>query len=264
MMKTNRVKKLLNSGRLAVGQWVGLCDPAVVEIMALAGYDFVAIDLEHTMFDLQTVENMVRAAEATEITSLVRVSSLDPKMILRIMECGAQGVFLPHVRTADEVKLAVDAAKYWPEGDRGISGVTRAARYLAPDFMAHTRVSNEETMIIAMIEEAEAVERIDEILAVDGLDVAFIGPADLARSLGILGRKNHPRMAEAVDRVIETHRRLEKAHIGIACFHSMYDPPLETLINKGIRCVTTSPTDTALLLRACREQVQMAREAERK
>ena len=261
-MRQNRAKELLNSDRLVVGQWVGLCDPAVVEIMALGGYDFTAIDLEHTMLDLQTVENMVRAAEATGITSLVRVPSTDPKMILRVMECGAEGIFLPHVRTGEEVKVAVDAVKYWPEGDRGISGVTRAARYLAPDFLEHARTSNRETMIVAMIEEVQAVDRIDEILSVDGLDVAFIGPADLSRSLGILGQKNHPRMAEAVDLVLEAGRRIQKAKIGIACFHGTYNPPLTDLVRKGIRFVTTSPTDTALLLRAFKEQVRLAREAE--
>ncbi len=261
-MKPNRIKKIISSGRLALGQWVGLCDPAVVEIMALAGYDFAAIDLEHTMFDLQTVENMVRAAEATQIAPFVRVPSVDPKMILRIMECGAQGIILPHIHTAEELKYAVEAVRYWPMGNRGISGSTRAARYLAEDFIAYAKSSNEETMVVALIEEVDAVDRIDEILSVDGLDVASIAPADLARSLGVLGQKNHPRMIEAVDRVLEAGRRLGKASIGINLFHFMYDLSAEELIRKGVRFATASPTDTGLLLRACREQVRLVREAE--
>ena len=244
---------------LVVGQWVGLCDPAVVEISALAGYDFAVIDLEHTMIDLQTVENMVRAAEATGIDAMVRIPSLDSKMILRILECGATGIWVPHVRSAQEVREIVSAARYWPEGNRGFSGVTRAAKYLSSDFMEHTKVSNKKTMIVAMIEEKEAVDQIDEILSVNGLDIAFIGPADLSQSLGVPGQKNHKKIIEAINHILETSQRIKNAQIGIAWPHSAFEEPLADLVSKGIRCITMSPTDTGLLLRASREQLKMAK-----
>lgn len=261
-MKKNRAKELLNAGRLVIGEWMGISDPAVVEIAALAGYDFVAIDLEHSMIDLKTVENMVRAAEATNITALVRVPSIDPKMILRIMDGGADGVVLPHVHSAEDVKIAVDAIKYYPMGHRGISAVARSARYFASDFMEYSRISNKETMIVAMIEESKAIENIEEILSVEGLDVAFIGPADLSSSLGVLADKNHPKIEEAVNKVIAVGQKIKKAKIGIAVFHGNYNPPVSDLLKKGIRFVTTTPMDSALLLRAFREQVRLVREAE--
>ena len=128
-MRQNRVKKLMREGKLALGKYVSLADPQVVEIIGIAGFDAAFIDMEHTGFDLRTVEEMIRASDLAGVTSMVRVPDNDAKLILRILDMGAEGIIVPHIEGLEGAKRAVDAVRYPPLGDRGGAGGTRAARF---------------------------------------------------------------------------------------------------------------------------------------
>ena len=127
-MRENRVKAKIGQGKLALGTYVGIADPAVVEVIGLAGFDAAFIDMEHTSFDLMTVEAMIRASDLAGITSIVRVPDNNAKTILRVLDAGAQGIQVPHIADANDAAAAVKAVRYAPLGERGMAGSTRAAR----------------------------------------------------------------------------------------------------------------------------------------
>jgi 4-hydroxy-2-oxoheptanedioate aldolase len=201
-IRPNATKRRLLAGGLAVGTIVPGNDPALVEISALAGFDHVIIDGEHGSVSVRDVEDLVRAAEAVGITPLARVPSNTPVDILRFLDAGVMGVMVPQVRTADDARRAVAAARYHPEGQRGLAG-SRAARYgLAGSLADYVAAANREVMVMALLEDRAAVENIDAILAVPGIDVFFIGPADLAQSYGYPGRADQPEVQAAIDTII--------------------------------------------------------------
>jgi 2-keto-3-deoxy-L-rhamnonate aldolase RhmA len=215
-MRSNPLKAKMLAGQPVLGTFVHLSDPAVVEIAGAAGLDFAIIDTEHSSKDLSTVENMVRAADAFGIASLVRVHVNEEKTILRVLETGTNGIVIPFVESADDVRRAREALRYPPEGSRGTCTVTRAARYgaLRPQFADHARDSNRELLLVGLIESAKGVEGIDEILDA-GLDVAFVGRGDLAAGLGVAGDSSHPHVLEAVGRVLDAARQRREQWSGI-------------------------------------------------
>jgi 2-keto-3-deoxy-L-rhamnonate aldolase RhmA len=150
-----RLRKLIDMDQPGFGLWVCLADPAVVEIAAYAGYDFVNIDLEHSSLDLPGVANMLRAATACGISALVRIPGNDANMILRVVELGPDGIIIPHIHDAQDARRAVTAAKYAPLGDRGMSAATRSARYGIDeaDFLSYTARINRELIIYGQIED---------------------------------------------------------------------------------------------------------------
>ena len=138
--------------------------------------------MEHTSFDLPTVQLMVMAAERVGITSLVRTPGFDPAFILRLLDMGVQGIQVPHVSDPQTAREAVKAVRYPPEGDRGMAAGSRAADFGKIPLLDHMAKSNREILLACMIEDMEAVERIDEIAAVAGVDLLAVGPSDLSRS----------------------------------------------------------------------------------
>ena len=141
-MRQNRVKDVMGRGQLAIGGYVSLADPQVVEIIGLAGFDAAFIDMEHTGFELGLVGEMIRAADLVGVTSIVRVPDNDAKLILRILDMGAEGIIIPHVDGVEGAKQAVAAVRYAPLGDRGGAAGTRAARYGTVPWRDHVRESN--------------------------------------------------------------------------------------------------------------------------
>lgn len=239
-MDPRRVREMLAMDQPAWGVWVTLPAPAIVEVAAYAGYDFVALDMEHCALDFLTIENMLRAAAATRISSFIRVPENNPKTILRAVEIGPDGIIIPHVRDAADVRRAVEAARFRPLGDRGMSDKTRAGQYgaAASDFLAFTQQVNRDLMVVALIEEASAVEDIEAIAALDGLDVCFIAPSDLSRSLGYMGTRNEPHVAAAVQRVAAAVRSAGKAKLGIAALHSNLELDGPACVALGCRMIT--------------------------
>lgn len=201
-MKENYLKRTLEEGENVFGPFLKLVDPAVVEIMGFAGFDFVIIDAEHGPISIQSAQNMIRAAETANITSIIRVAKNDESLILRALDIGAQGVEIPQINCKSDALRAVKSVKYSPQGERGVCRYVRAANYSSMDKFKYFKSANEETMIITHIEGVEGINNLDEILSVPGIDVIFIGPYDLSQSLGIPGEVNHSLVIEKMKEVI--------------------------------------------------------------
>jgi 4-hydroxy-2-oxoheptanedioate aldolase len=206
MLTENRLKAAIAQGRLALGLLGSVPSPLLVEMLGYAGYDFVILDQEHVGVNPETLENMIRAAECSGLTALVRVPSAAPDGILRALDAGAQGVVIPRVRSRQEAEAAVRAARYHPLGSRGISGgrTTGFGRIPLADYLER---ANREVMVVVMIEDREAVEAIDSIVSVPGVDLVLEGAIDLSQSYGVPARFDHPEVQQAIRRIAESCRR---------------------------------------------------------
>jgi 2-keto-3-deoxy-L-rhamnonate aldolase RhmA len=203
------LKTRISQGETLVGTFVFLPSPALVEIIAKAGFDFIIIDMEHSPKDWSTVEHMIRAANIHGLPVLIRVSENSEKLILQCLEIGADGIVLPFVQTAEQVTDAANAVYYPPKGKRGTCTVTRVTGYGAhrQRFLEHCREQNERLVIVAQIEDIAGVENIDAIIAADpGIDVVLLGRSDLASALGAPGQVDDPRVMEASDRMLTAIR----------------------------------------------------------
>ena len=197
-MKENRLLQTLEAGKTAYGTFCIVPSGSLVEAIGAAGLDFAILDMEHGPLSAETCEEMARGADCAGIAPIVRVSDNRPELILRALDSGAAGVQIPQVGSREEAQRAVEAAKYAPLGRRGVSIFTRAGGYLgSPD---HSERCNARQMIAAHIEGMEAVENLDAILEVDGIDVLFLGPYDLSQSLGITGQVDDPRVRGTLER----------------------------------------------------------------
>lgn len=174
-------RERLLAGDLLAGTWVKTPHPHVVEVLALAGLDVLVLDAEHAPFDRGALDVCILAARANGMAVLVRPASADPAMILAALDGGADGVIIPHVRSVAEAQTAALACRYAP-GGRGFAGSTRAAGYTTKGMALH-RDTARDVVVIAQIEDAEAVEQIEAIVQVPGIDALFIGRADLTIAL---------------------------------------------------------------------------------
>jgi 4-hydroxy-2-oxoheptanedioate aldolase len=209
-MRKNRIRERLAAGEIALGGNVGAYAPDLVELLGAMGLDWVFIDCEHGSMNETEVTNMVRAADIYNMTPILRVPTNSPSVILRFMDVGVMGVVIPHLDTKEDAEKAVSAVKYYPMGERGSNyGGGRNNDYGIgmTDVRDYYEASNRETMVIALIESEEAVNNIDEIVAVPGLDVGWLGPADMAQSMGFPGQSV---VDAACDRVIEATIRAGK------------------------------------------------------
>jgi len=194
------MKARFAAGEPAFGVSIMIPSPQLVEMVAGLGFDWVLIDCEHGTISLETVELLVMAAEASGVTPIVRPVSNGAADILQVMDRGAMGVQVPHVTTAEEARAAVAAVKFHPMGSRSLAAGTRAAGYdLAYSPAEAIAAANRETLVCVQLEDAAAIENADEILAVDGVDVFFIGPSDLSQSMGHPGDPKAPAVAEAIE-----------------------------------------------------------------
>ena len=203
-MRKNTTKAKLKAGETVFGCFVRYPDASLVEVLGYQGWDFIVFDGEHGTLTPRDCENMVRAAELREVTPIVRVTTNQPPVILRYMDVGAQGLHVPWVNSAAEAEAAVRSVKYYPRGIRGLAGVRAADYGQVIPLSEYVQQANAETLVVIHIETVEAVERLPEIVAVDGVDVIFIGPTDLSHSFGVPGQPQHPTVQEAMQRVVET------------------------------------------------------------
>ena len=214
-------KQRLASGEAVFGSFVFLASPDIVEIMGMAGFDYVIIDLEHSPKDWSSIANMIRAAELYGMASLIRVRENSEKTILEALELGATGIVLPFVQNATDVIRATRASNYPPLGMRGTCTLTRAARYgsLRSSFIEHSQIQNEKVVLIGQIEDRLGVENVQEILSCDpGLDALIVGRSDLASSLGKPGQVEDPIVLLATETVIKAareHKRSIPSGIGL-------------------------------------------------
>lgn len=198
-MKKNVMKEKLLAGQPAYGVSVMIPSPQVVEMVAAAGFDWVLLDCEHGTLTLESVELMAMAAEASGITAIARPVSRSAEHILQVLDRGVMGVQVPHVNTAADAREVLAAVKFHPEGRRSLAAGTRAAVYDSHGALSeYVKAANEATLVAIQLEDKEAIENIDELLAVEGIDVFFIGPSDLSQSMGFPGNPKAPAVAEAI------------------------------------------------------------------
>lgn len=239
------LKEKIRAGQPTLGLFIRTPAPQIIESIAETGLDFVALDAEHAPFGINALDTCILAARASRIPVLVRVPEATSTKVLSVLDMGAAGIIVPHVKTADKALESVAASRY-VGGTRGFSGAHRAAAYGAIPPNTFKKKSDASTIVIGQIEDADGVENIDEIAAVSTLDAVFIGRADLANSLGVAS-PNEPAVDQAVDRICKSGLQAKRT-IG------MYLPTTadaKKFRAKGVSLFIIS-TDQGLLIKAVR------------
>lgn len=212
-MKDNKAKQKILAGEKVLGAFLNLETPAVAEILGLLGYDFIIIDTEHGPGDVESAQHIIRAALLRDITPMVRVRQSDRSSIMKMIDIGAEGLLIPFVKSAAEVRQIVQYAKYAPVGEKGF-GYSRRVGYgleeKAADLEKFFAWANENTLVIPQCETVQCLEHIEEIAAIDGVDGIFVGPFDLSVSMGIPGQTSHPDFKAALERVLEACKQAGK------------------------------------------------------
>ncbi|MCA9838764.1 MAG: HpcH/HpaI aldolase/citrate lyase family protein [Trueperaceae bacterium] len=208
-LATNQFKKRLAEFKLQRGVWCTIPDVTVVEILASSGFDWMLIDTEHSPSSDFSTYHLLQVAAAFPISTLVRVSSLNPVEIKKLLDFGAQSIMIPNVQTVEEAKLAAASVTYPPAGIRGVAGITRATAY--GEVSDYAQKARDEICLIVQIETVKAVENIEAIAQVEGIDAMFVGPADLAASMGYVGQVSHPEVQKLATSAIERIRKQGKA-----------------------------------------------------
>jgi 4-hydroxy-2-oxoheptanedioate aldolase len=209
-MKANILKKALADGKTVFGPFCKILDPAIVELAALAGFDFVIIDMEHGPYSIETAQQMVRAAEARGITSVVRVTENSETSILRVLDIGARSVQVPQISTAEDAEKVVSSSLFYPKGERGMCRYVRAGDYTAVDKAEHFGTTNESILTIIHIEGVKGLENLPSILKCDGIDVIFLGPYDLSQSCGVPGQVHHEKVVKRMEEAVALARKSGK------------------------------------------------------
>ena len=249
-MRTNPVKKKLRAGEPTFGTWLSLGDLYATRVMARAGFDWMCIDVQHGVVDYRDMLQMLQAVAVTDVPAMVRVPWNDPGWIMKALDAGAAGVIVPTVNTPEEAKVAVGACRYPPDGYRSW-GPTRVALGV-PDYSP--KLANRSVICAVMVETVSAIDRLEEIVAVEGVDAVFIGPSDFAVSMGLPPRSDEPehrRRLEAVPAICQSHDVVA----GIACGSGEL---LEQWRHAGYTMLA-APSDMVLLRRAAAEILQTAR-----
>lgn len=205
----NPVKKALLERQVTLGTWMQFGHPGIAEILANTGFDWIAADCEHTDIGIEGFAAVARSMYGRGPVPLVRVRENDTLAIRQVLDIGAQGVIVPLVNTAEDAQKAVDAVKFPPDGIRGFAFFR--ANDWGMNFDEYAGRANQETVVIVMIETKEAVDNIDAILAVEGIDGVLIGPYDMSGSYGVIGQTSHPFLLQARRRVVEACQEAGKS-----------------------------------------------------
>jgi 2-keto-3-deoxy-L-rhamnonate aldolase RhmA len=195
------IKAKMSKGVPSIGTWMSMAHPSIAEILSMGGYDWVVVETEHTAIDVSEVLRLIIAIEQRGAVPLVRLAWVDPIQAKAVLDSGAAGVLVPMVNTKSDAEVVVKMTKYPPLGYRGV-GLARAQDY-GRKFDAYVKNANEDTLVIVQIEHIDAVNNIEEILSVKGIDGTFIGPYDLSMSLGIPGQLTHPSVIAAKEKVLK-------------------------------------------------------------
>lgn len=244
MENAKKFRDKLRQGGICLGLGITFTDATVTEAVCSVA-DFVWIDAEHNALSLETVQAHIMATKGSDTTPLVRVPWNDPVLIKPVLDIGAAGVIVPLIRTADDVRQAVAACLYPPDGIRGF-GPRRPSNYARLGGPEFCQAANEAIITIVQIEHIDAVNNLDEILAVPGLTSVVLGPNDLAGSMGHMGQPDHPEVLSAIETVIATTRQTE-VFVGLATGGEPEE--LIEWINKGIQWMPVG-TDFSFLVRS--------------
>jgi len=201
------LKERLEDGERLLGGWLNTASPVAAEILSGAGYDFLLIDQEHAPVDLEKLHSLLTAVEANDAWTAVRVPSHDPGHLKRVLDLGCEAIMIPAVGSADEARAVIAACRYPPGGRRGLAlSVVRASGY-GRDVTGYAASRQRRQLLMMQIETTEGLDAVDEIAALDGVDLLFIGPNDLAAAIGCFGQLDHPALHAAMARIEEAAQR---------------------------------------------------------
>ena len=239
----NPVKEKLKAGKATVGAWVNMGNPDIAEQMSMFGFDWLTFDLEHGLMTAPDAQRMMQAMNNSKCTPLVRVPINTPVYFKWALDMGAFGVVVPYVNTREEASRAVQACKYPPEGIRGC-GPRRASRYYT-EVTKYVKTSNDDVLVVVMIESQTALDNLDEILSVPGVDAVFIGPDDLSLNLGIFQQRSHPKFEGALTRVLDACKK----H-GVAPGMHCNENNINDILSRGFKFCGLNDDDTFLAIGA--------------
>lgn len=241
-MRENKIKQLWQAGKTAVNAWLTIPSSWTAEVMAHAGFDSLTIDMQHGLPDYQVALTMLQAISTTDVAPLARVPWNDPAILMRMLDAGVYGIICPMINSRAQAEAFVGACRYAPKGYRSV-GPARASLYAGDDYLER---ANDTILTFAMIETAEALQNLDDILSTPGLDGLYVGPSDLSLSLGLptLGDFTHPTLMRAVDTILNAAAR----HNVAPGIHAYTPENAIRLSERGFRFVT--PADDTRLLRA--------------
>jgi 2-dehydro-3-deoxyglucarate aldolase/4-hydroxy-2-oxoheptanedioate aldolase len=230
----NKTKAKLKRGEIALGHFVlEFATPGIGHMIANAGCDFAIFDMEHTSFSHEQMRQAILSAKSAGITPIVRASDTEYFLMSRPLDAGAEGIMVPRVETKEQTEKIIESIKYPPLGVRGSAFGIAHDNYKGGDIGVATRKANEETLIIVQTETAKSVENVNQILSVKGIDVAWIGQADMTVSLGIPGQYDHPKFLKALDTIINTCAKYNVA----PGFIPITLQETKMMIDKGIKCI---------------------------
>ena len=248
------------SGEFILGMTCSTMSPVMTEIIGYGGFDFVIIDTEMMSINPETIESMVRAAEATGTVPIIKLKANNRLLISDALNTGAPMCKIPHAVSAEYIKRGVDAAYFHPRGSRGLCSVSRANRYGQGKMSELQKWTNECAQIIPIIEDKEAIENIDEIMAVDGVEVYDIGPVDLAHSYDLQPDKgfSHPELQVALDKIVEAADKYGKHVMTVPVIGEDLTPELTKsyLIDRGVKMIFYR-TDSINLRNASRDAMRL-------
>lgn len=252
-MRDNHMLQAWRRGESTIGAWISIDSAYASEVMAHVGFDWMCLDMQHGLLDYNDVKHMMMAVSTTDTVPIVRVPWNEPYEIMKALDAGAMGVIVPLVNNREEAERAVSACRYPPEGIRSY-GPARAALYAGRDYAEH---ANQQIACIVMIETAEALENLDEIMSTPGVDAVYIGPNDLAYALELkpAGDNDTPKHVDAVTHILETaqkHGIAAGIQTGSLAFTQRY-------LKQGFQMVTLG-SDTAFMSRLARQELKAARE----
>jgi 2-keto-3-deoxy-L-rhamnonate aldolase RhmA len=258
-MKEYTLKKAIREEKILFGMSIKTPAPNLLEIIGYSGFDFIYVDMEHSTINLESLSEMVLAADLSGLAILVRVSDNNPPEIRKVLEIGAEGVIVPHVNNREEALRAVQAARFTPDGKRGFHSLVRSSSFNMPPISIeeYTRLSNDGVSLIVQVEEKQAIENIEEITNVRGIDVVLLGPSDLSLSIGLPGQFQSPEIIKAIDKVIETAK---KKGIPIMCSASYLIQPVSVenitaLVDKGLRLLLLGSVE-GIIRQACIDKME--------
>lgn len=248
----NDFKSRLESGKSVIGPFMKTGDPAFVEVAGYSGFDFAVLDLEHGPLSIESMQNNIRAACLSNLVPIIRVQDNNAVNIGKALDIGALGIQVPQIRTTGEAEEAVRAARFFPSGERGVCRFVRAAHYSSMDRNEYFR-SADETLVILQLEGREAIEDLDGILDVKGIDIIFIGPYDLSQSLGVPGDINNPDVICKMQYIVD---KSKSRKIVVGTFIDQIDG-IGRWKNAGVQYLCYS-VDVGIFTDACRNIVALA------
>lgn len=246
----NEFKNKLKEGKPVFGPFMKSTDPAFIEVAGYSGFDFVILDMEHGPAGFSEMQNLIRAALIANVIPIVRTSDTSEVSIAKPLDLGALGVQIPQVTSAGMARDCLRAAKFFPEGERGVCRFVRAARYSSLPREEYFKKANE-ILVIIQLEGKEAILDIDNILRVEGIDIIFIGPYDLSQSLGIPGQVSHPDVINSMNEIVKSARAL-----GIVVGTFTDTPQMADMWKKaGVQYISYS-VDVGIFTSACSQLVK--------